>query len=219
MSTSTSTSASAGASASAGTGSPRTVSAIVLAGGRSSRFGRDKLAESIEGRPLLDHAVAAVRAVASDIVVVVAPTSDRAVPTGVRIVHDEVAFEGPLAGLAVGLRALPREADIVLVVAGDMPTLDPAVLALLVGVLADDTSIGAVVLDEGGPMPMAVRRDDATAAARDLLAAGERRLRALPERLVTTVLPGATWRSIDPAGLTLRDIDRPSDVSTGTETP
>ena len=36
------------------------IGAIVLAGGRSSRFGRDKLAESIDGRPLLDRAVEAV---------------------------------------------------------------------------------------------------------------------------------------------------------------
>ena len=38
-----------------------TVAAIVLAGGRSSRFGRDKLAEPVDGRPLLDHAIDAVR--------------------------------------------------------------------------------------------------------------------------------------------------------------
>ncbi|MGH2474787.1 MAG: NTP transferase domain-containing protein, partial [Candidatus Limnocylindrales bacterium] len=30
------------------------IGAIVLAGGRSSRFGRDKLAEPMDGRPLLD---------------------------------------------------------------------------------------------------------------------------------------------------------------------
>ena len=30
-----------------------TVTGLVLAGGRSSRFGRDKLAEPIDGRPLL----------------------------------------------------------------------------------------------------------------------------------------------------------------------
>ena len=38
-----------------------TVTGLVLAGGRSSRFGRDKLAEPIDGRPLLWHAIDAVR--------------------------------------------------------------------------------------------------------------------------------------------------------------
>lgn len=195
-----------------GGGAPRRVGAIVLAGGRSSRFGRDKLAERIDGRPLLAHAIAAVLAVASDVVVVVEPGADRAVPTGVRVVRDEVAFEGPLSGLAVGLAALDVEVDGVIVVGGDMPTLSTGVLRLLLDALEDPPTIAAAVLDDGGPMPMAVRRAGAARAARDLLGAGERRLRALPDRLSATVIAGTIWRTVDPEGLTLRDIDRPSDL-------
>ena len=44
------------------------VSGIVLAGGRSARFGRDKLAESIDGRPLLHLAAEAVATVATDVI-------------------------------------------------------------------------------------------------------------------------------------------------------
>lgn len=197
---------------SVGDGAPGRVGAIVLAGGRSSRFGRDKLAEPIDGRPLLDHAIAAVRAVASDVVVVVAPEAERPVPSGVRVVHDELAFEGPLAGLAVGLAALADEAKRAIVVGGDMPTLAPDVLRVLLDVLAGPPPVAAAVLDDGGPMPMAVRRSVALPAARELLDAGERRLRALPERLDATVIPGRRWRSIDPEGRTLRDIDRPTDL-------
>ncbi len=202
-----------------GKADPGTVGAIVLAGGRSSRFGRDKLAEPIDGRPLLDHAVAAVLAVASDVVVVVAPDADRPVPLGVRVVHDAVAFEGPLSGLAVGLAALADDVEGVIVVAGDMPTLSPDVLRLLLGVLQGPPAVAATVLDDGRPMPMAVRRAAALVAARELLAAGERRLRALPERLLATTIPSTTWRSIDPGGLTLRDIDRPTDLSSVKEPP
>ena len=104
------------------------VSAIVLAGGRSARFGRDKLAVSIDGRPLLHHAAEAVAAVATDIIVI-APPDVAPLPVGVRLVHDEAPFEGPLAGLT-GLLAA-RE-PLVVVVGGDMPSLEPAVLALLI---------------------------------------------------------------------------------------
>jgi molybdopterin-guanine dinucleotide biosynthesis protein A len=204
---------------SAGGVTPERVGAVVLAGGRSSRFGRDKLAEPIDGRPLLDHAIVAVLAVASDVVVVVAPDADRPVPDGVRVVRDAIAFEGPLAGLATGLAALAADVEGVIVVAGDMPTLSPDVLRLLLGVLDGSPAIEATVLDDGGPMPMAVRRAAALVAARDLLAAGERRLRALPVRLLAEVLPGTMWRSTDPAGLTLRDIDRPTDLSSVQEPP
>ena len=57
--------------------------AVILAGGRSRRFGRDKLAEQIDGRPLLDHAIEAVRPLVSGIVVVVAPEATLDVPEGV----------------------------------------------------------------------------------------------------------------------------------------
>ncbi len=198
---------------------PRRVGAVVLAGGRSARFGRDKLVEPIDGRPLLDHAIAAVLAVASDVVVVVEPGADRPVPDGVRVVHDDVAFEGPLAGLAFGLAALADDVDGVIVVAGDMPTLAPDVLRLLLDVLAGQPGVTAGVLDAGGPLPMAVRRTAALGAARDLLGNEERRLRALPDRLAASVIPGSTWRAVDPEGRTLRDIDRPSDLSSCTDSP
>ena len=38
------------------------------------------------------------------------------------------------------------------------------------------------------------------------------RLRALIETLETTVIPEATWRALDPYGMTVRDIDTPADL-------
>ena len=59
------------------------------------------------------------------------------------------------------------------------------------------------------PLPMAVRRSPAIAVAATLLAGGERRLRALRGRaLALAVDPRADWRTDDPDGATLRDVDR-----------
>lgn len=189
------------------------VGAIVLAGGRSSRFGADKLAHIIDGRPLLEHAIEAVRSVASVVVVVLAPGAERDLPVDVLVARDADAYEGPLAGVAAGLGALPGDVEIALVVGGDMPTLSGPVLQLLIAIVADTASPPAAVLDEGGPLPMAVRASVAASAARHSLAAGERRLRALPDRLGATVIDGRTWRALDPEAATLRDIDRPSDLA------
>ncbi|MFP5341787.1 MAG: molybdenum cofactor guanylyltransferase [Candidatus Limnocylindria bacterium] len=191
------------------------IGALVLAGGRSARFGRDKLAEPIDGTPLLDHAVAAVRAVADETVVVVAPGAIRAVPDGVRLVHDPSAFEGPLAGVAAGLAALAALApdiDRVIVVGGDMPTLRDAVLDLLLDRLEGPPRVAAALLDDGGPLPMAIRADPALEVARTLLANGERRLRQLPARLDAVVVGAAEWRALDPDAATLRDVDEPGDL-------
>ncbi len=190
----------------------RRVTGLVLAGGRSSRFGRDKLAERIDGRTLLDSAIDGVTPAATDILVVGAPEAALDLPAGARLVHDPVAFEGPLAGVAAGLRAA-REA-IVLAVGGDMPTLVGAVIDSMLAAL-DVAGVEAVVLEHEGrarPLPIAMRRDPALAAVDVLLADGERRLRALIETLETTVIPEPIWRALDPYGMTVRDIDTPADL-------
>ena len=95
-----------------------------------------------------------------------------------------------------------------------MPTLVGAVVDSML-VALDAPGVDAVVLEHDGrarPLPIALRRDPALAAADRLLADGERRLRALVEALETTVIPEATWRALDPYGMTVRDIDTPADL-------
>lgn len=204
------------AMASGGQGrSARTCSGIVLAGGRSARFGRDKLAEPLDGRPLLDHAIDSAAAVAVDVIVVLAPGAPSP-SSGARFVavHDPEAFGGPLVGLLAGLEAA-RE-PFAIVVGGDMPGLRPGVLAMLVDRLEATESADAVVLDDGGrmrPLPLAVRVGSATAAAASALDRGARSLHALLDGMHLDVLPEQEWRAIDPEGATLRDIDRPADLS------
>jgi molybdopterin-guanine dinucleotide biosynthesis protein A len=189
------------------------VGAIVLAGGRSSRFGRDKLAEPIDGTPMLERAISAVRQVATDVVVVAAPDGCPMVPPGTTVARDSRAFEGPLAGLATGLQALDANVEHVIVVGGDMPTLVPAVLERLLALV--DRAPAVILEDDAGPrpLPMAARRSIVEPVAERLLAAGERRLRALLAELdnVVAIAP-ATWRVDDPTGETLRDVDVPGDL-------
>ena len=186
--------------------------AIVLAGGRSARFGRDKLAEPIDGRPMLDHVIDRVGAVVSDIVVVGPTDASPLVPAGVGVVRDDRPFEGPLAGLGAGLRSLDAAIERVVVVGGDMPTLVPAVLARLIAGL--DSHEAAVLADDVGPrpLPMAVRRSVASPAVDRLLQGGERRLRALLDVLEIEVISPEAWRSDDPDGETLRDVDVAADL-------
>ena len=188
------------------------VTALILAGGRSSRFGRDKLAEPIDGRTMLDHVVDRVRDVATDVVVVTATGASIDLPSDVEVVHDDRPFEGPLAGLGVGLRAVDPGVERVIVVGGDMPTVVPAVLARLVAAL--ERREAAVLADEGRerPLPMAVRRSVASPSVDRLLDDGERRLRALLQHLDVEVIPYETWLVDDPAGESLRDVDVPGDL-------
>ncbi|HEY8167451.1 MAG: molybdenum cofactor guanylyltransferase [Candidatus Limnocylindrales bacterium] len=190
---------------------------IVLAGGRSTRFGdADKLGADLAGRPLFHHAVLALVTLCDEIVVVIAADGD--VPplpddagAPVRVARDRVAGLGPLAGLVAGLES--TAAELVLVAGGDQPRLTRPLLALLTGSIG---AADAAVLAEHGrprPIPAALRRSAAMAAARARLTSDQRSLRALIADLAPVVVPERTWRQVDPDGLWRRDVDRPEDLA------
>ncbi len=196
------------------------VTGIVLAGGRATRFGADKLAVQVDGRPLLHRAILAVATVSDEVVVVIA--SDGATPSlpagadvRVRVVRDAVAHRGPLAGLAAGLAA--ARGRLAILVGGDQPSLSPAILAellLWLGPEADGSPLDAVALAEDGllrPLPAALRVATARPVAMALLDGGGSLL-SLFERLRVGTLEPERWRVLDPDGASLRDVDTPDDL-------
>lgn len=197
------------------------ITAIVLAGGRSSRFGADKLAAELDGASLLSRTIAAVEPIA-DIVIVAGPgpaDGRQASHVGASVVQDREPFEGPLAALANVLeRGISDPATgLAIVVGGDMPRLVPGVLAAMLDRLAADPELDAVLLETPGAarrqvLPLAVREDAAAGAARAALDAGDRSLRGFVGRMRTLELPVEEWRALDPAGETLADVDTPADL-------
>lgn len=188
----------------------------MLAGGRSIRFGGNKLAAMHRGVPLLHHPVLRLGEVCAEVVVVIAPeVVSPSLPDGpaVRVVRDEREGEGPLAGLLKGLEAV--ETELAIVAAGDMPDLAIAVLLEMLRA-AQGSAVDAVVLQEDArfrPLPNLVRVLPARRAAGELLGAGERSLRALLLGLRAGVLDEAAWTALDPGRGTLRDVDVPGDLS------
>lgn len=211
---------------------PATVCGIVLAGGRATRFGSDKLSVEIDGLPLLWRAIAAVASVATDVRVVVAPASDPRLPTpdqlpsGVTlsVVRDPESHGGPLVGLAAGLESAVEAspgalAEAALIVAGDMPALRAALLRLMLDRLMADPTVEAVVLADGTgsrgwrPLPAAVRPAPARRAALAALGSSERSLQSGLSRLRIVTLEEEEWRRVDPEGESLRDVDVPADLA------
>jgi molybdopterin-guanine dinucleotide biosynthesis protein A len=195
----------------------RGVSGIVLAGGRSSRFGSDKLAAEIDGRRLLDRVIERLAEVSDEVLVVLAPGDERMLPGpigAVRRVTDPELHGGPLVGLLAGLERADQ--PIVVLAGGDMPSLSADVLgAMIRALVASEPGTDAVILASRGdrpPLPAVLRTGAATDVARRLVGDGERRLRSLFERLPTRALDEAEWRPLDPGAATLRDVDRPADL-------
>jgi molybdopterin-guanine dinucleotide biosynthesis protein A len=192
------------------------VAGIVLAGGRSVRFGADKLAASYRGMPLLHHAVLRLAEVCPEVIVVIAPgAAEPAMPMGARtrFARDPTEGEGPLAGLHAGLLAAAG-AEWAVVVGGDMPEQRAAVLMEMLRV-AGESQTDAVALqdhDQMRPLPCVLRAAPALDAAHLLLHAGRRSLRELLQAVRTSVIDEATWLALDPSRSSLRDVDRPEDL-------
>jgi molybdenum cofactor guanylyltransferase len=105
---------------------PAPLSAAILAGGQSQRMGTDKaiIRLTADGPTLIERVLAAVRAVADDVLIVA--NDDRLAFAGPRIVPDAVPGAGPLGGIYSAVTAARHEHC--LVVACDMPFLSPALL-------------------------------------------------------------------------------------------
>jgi len=128
----------------------RSIAAVVLAAGRSSRMGGpNKLLEKIAGRPLVRIvAEAALGSRARPVIVVTGHQRDRveAALAGlpVRLVHNPDFADGLGTSLKAGIAALPTEVDGVIVCLGDMPQVDAALIDRLLA--AFDPDKGALVV-------------------------------------------------------------------------
>jgi molybdopterin-guanine dinucleotide biosynthesis protein A len=184
---------------------------LVLAGGASRRMGCDKRSVPIDGEPMLLRTIRRLGAVPVVLVIDAGDPPELPMPRNVRVIPDTRPGEGPLAALEAGLAAVPD--PIALVVAGDMPWLEPGVLRLLSAGLADHPEIDVACLGDGAatrPLPLAIRRVSLLAHLTTLLDRGERRLRALLDGAL--VIPAREWRALDPLAGTLRDVDTPADL-------
>lgn len=127
------------------------LSGAILAGGRSSRMGRDKAFVSIHGQTLVAHQAALLRSLGiDDLILSGRPEIDYGIPDA-RLVTDTVPDAGPLAGLAAILNAARH--PWVLVLAVDLPKLTPAYLQTLLNVGAG--RIGVVPHGPHGYEPLA----------------------------------------------------------------
>lgn len=194
---------------------PGPSSAIVLAGGRSRRFGAPKLQVSLDGRPLLEHAVRTAAAVCEQTLVVgaaegPAPAFPRELAARVELIVDARPFEGPLVAAVDAARQVQHER--LLLIAGDMPWLHAGVLRRLLEFAASRDGARLADGEESAVLPLGLRRDAVIEQGGAQVEVGQRSLMSLLDRLDVEIVPELEWRTIDPEGRSLRDVDRPADL-------
>jgi molybdopterin-guanine dinucleotide biosynthesis protein A len=114
-----------------------TITSIILAGGRSSRLGREKLAEVIAGKSLIERAVSSLISLSQEILIVISQKQARSSLSlytypEAKTVVDLYPGKGSLIGIYTGL--VHSTNSINLVVACDMPFLNLDLLRYMVKV-------------------------------------------------------------------------------------
>jgi molybdenum cofactor cytidylyltransferase len=138
------------------------VAGLVLAAGGSSRLGRPKQLLPYRGTTLLGHVVGTARACGFDqLVVALGGGADevraRVDLTGADVVVNESFGDGCSSSIAAALPALDARADVLVLMLGDQPGVEPsAVRALLDGRGAADLAVCRY--DDGRGHPFAFGR-------------------------------------------------------------
>ncbi|MFL5606829.1 MAG: nucleotidyltransferase family protein [Gemmatimonadaceae bacterium] len=111
------------------------IAGLLLAAGRSSRFGGDKLLAPLRGHPVLSWSARAIASEVDVLYVVVPPESSGRVAAlegiPVMLVEHAGRDEGMASSIRAGLSALPVDVDAVVIALADQPLVSPVVVRAL----------------------------------------------------------------------------------------
>jgi molybdenum cofactor cytidylyltransferase len=142
----------------------REIAALILAAGRSTRFGAEnKLLAPFEGRAMLAHALDRAReAGCSPVIVVTGHEAEaiRAAAPEAQFVHNPAYAEGLSTSLRAGIAALPETVGASFILLGDMPSVSGATLRRLLAAAQEHPVMQAFVPTFAGRWgnPVLVRR-------------------------------------------------------------
>jgi len=179
-------------------------SAVILAGGRSSRMGLPKAALPFGPSTMLEHLIDALSGTFAEIIVVAAPLRDETFSidrsfkrrANLILVRDDTAFAGPVGALRRGMMRARNE--IVFACSCDVPLLRSDLAKTLCALVEDGDAAIPTIEGRLQPLCAAYRRDRAAAALAAMEAAGELRLSLIAERLEVHAIDETALRVIDP---------------------
>jgi molybdopterin-guanine dinucleotide biosynthesis protein A len=190
------------------------IGGFVLAGGESSRMGRDKALLELGGVALILRAVELVEAVAGGCAIVGGAerfaSLHRANGAGLRVVADDFPGAGPLGGIATALRASGAEWN--LIVACDLPYLTREWLAHLAERALRSDGDAVLPMNDRGAEPLcAMYRKRGEGAIREALGRGTRKVTDGLAQVRAGFIAPAEWKGFDSDGLLFKNMNSPAD--------
>jgi molybdopterin-guanine dinucleotide biosynthesis protein A len=188
---------------------------IILAGGSSSRMGKDKALLALPGNQavtFIEHLASLLIASCAETLIVArdqAHGPGYAFP-GVRVTWDKTPDYGPLMGLYSGLSAIHTQHA--LVVAVDMPFVQPAVLSFLLSQPLAPHTLLVPVVHNVPQVLLAVYPRSVLPLIEELIQQGRRGLRCLLEVAPVQYIEEAQLRQVDPQLRSFINVNTPEEL-------
>jgi molybdopterin-guanine dinucleotide biosynthesis protein A len=181
---------------------------FVLAGGESSRMGRDKGLLELEGEALVVRA-ANLAASATGVPATIIGGAAYA-EFGLRVVSDDLPGAGPLGGIGTALRASVAPWN--LIVACDLPYLTREWLEFLVERALVSNADAVLPMNERGAEPLcAMYNKRGGRAIRGALDRGTRKVTDGLAGVRVKYIERAEWKAFDSEGLLFKNMNSPAD--------
>lgn len=189
---------------------------IILAGGQSRRMGQDKRRLRLWGRDgptMLEHVLAMLTPLCHERIVVL-HDAESWPGLAATLIADRQPGGGPLVGLVSGLEAMRSEQA--LVVAADMPSLQPALLELLLNYAFTGDALVPLRTTPTGDQPeplLAIYRRTCLPMALACLERQQLALQQLLAQINTHYLHPSQWHTADPDARSFVNLNQLRDLS------
>jgi molybdenum cofactor guanylyltransferase len=188
------------------------VTGFILAGGESSRMGRDKALLELGGETVIARTANLIGSVVGTCAIIGGPGRFAEVhgTKALRVIADDFPGTGPLGGIATALHASGAEWN--LIVACDLPYLTREWLEFLIARALRSNADAVLPMNELGAEPLcAMYRKRADGAIRAALERGTRKVTVgLAEVRIEFTEP-AEWKGFDSDGLLFKNMNSPAD--------
>ena len=182
-------------------------SAVILAGGKSSRMGRPKALLPFDNEPLIVHIVRALKSMFAEAVVVAAPDQELP-PLPATVVRDDVPYQGPVGGIYYGLKA--AEGEFCFVTSCDVAFTNLALISYFISHISNYDVVVPYWQERFQPLH-AVYRRSVVPLLKEQLERGELRPIYLFDKVRTRKIGEDEIRCLDPEGLSFLNMNTPED--------
>ena len=187
------------------------VSSIILAGGRSSRLGREKHAEVIAGKSLIERVIGRLYPLSTEILLVISQSQSEilfSLPE-VKTLVDIYPKKGSLGGIYTGL--VNSEYTNSIVVACDMPFLNPDLLRYMIDISPDFDIVIPRIGNELEPLH-AIYSKNCIAPMRDLIERGYFKIDSFFDSVKVRYIEEEVLNRFDPEHLSFFNVNTQEDL-------